>query len=65
MMARKKAAKKSNMCKCGSGCGHGKICMGVVLLLISGMLYLGYGWMEIFGVLGVLTILKGLMHMNK
>lgn len=45
--------------------GYGIIMMGIALLIVSGMLYLGYGWMEIFGVLGVLAIIKGLYIMKK
>jgi len=37
------------------------IIAGIVFLIIAGMLYLEYGWMEIFGVLGVLSLLKGLI----
>ncbi|MBU3905266.1 MAG: hypothetical protein KJ906_03910 [Nanoarchaeota archaeon] len=62
-MARKKVARatKSNICNCCSGYGHKKMSIGFVLLLISAMLYLEYGWMEIFGLLGILAILKGLL----
>jgi len=54
--------KKGMQCSCN---GKHKILIGIVLLFISTMLYLGYGWMEIFGILGILAILKGFfMHRN-
>ena len=54
-MVRKKAKKK----EC---CDYAtmKIVMGIALLIVAGMLYSGYGWMEIFALFGVLAILKGL-----
>ncbi len=56
MMARR----RKPAAKCCEHKGKGMFMMGIGLLIIAGMLYLGYGWMEIFGVLGVLAILKGL-----
>ena len=55
-MARKKATYDHAM---------GKIVMGIGFLIVAGMLYLGYGWMEIFAVLGILAIIKGLYYMKK
>jgi len=58
------AKKKTMACECHDH-AKAKLTMGIGLLIVSGMLYLGYGWMEIFGVLGILAILKGLWMMKK
>ena len=45
--------------------GKGIFALGIVFLIIAGMLYLGYGWMEVFGILGILAIIKGLYLKSK
>lgn len=50
------AARRDKKCMCG----HCMICTGIGLLIAAAMFYLGYGWVEVLGVLGVLAILKGL-----
>lgn len=40
-------------------------CIGIGLLIAAVMMYLGYSWMHIFGVLGILAILKGIYYMKK
>ena len=40
--------------------GKGMFAIGIAFLIVAAMLYLGYGWMEVFGVLGILAIIKGL-----
>lgn len=49
---------KKNECMCG--CGHGMMMFGVAMLIVAAMLYYGYGWFEVFAVLGILAILKGI-----
>ena len=48
-------------------CGHGMVMIpiGIMFLIIAAMLYMGYGWMEIFGVLGILAIIKGIYLRTK
>ena len=55
--------KKTMTCTCHEG--HAPFVIGIALLIISGMLYLGYGWIEAFGVLGILAIIKGIYLMKK
>jgi len=45
--------------------GCGMIIIGIGFLIAALMIYLGYGWMEIFAVLGVLAIIKGIWKMKK
>ncbi len=45
--------------------GMGLICVGIAFLIVAAMMYLGYGWIEIFAVIGILAILKGIWKMKK
>ena len=53
------AKRRKPAAKCCEHKGKAMLMMGIGLLIIAGMLYMEYGWMEIFAVLGVLAILKG------
>ena len=61
--ARRVTRRASGKKPMGHGCCGKKhiIIKGILLLLIAAAFYFGYGWMEIFGALGILAIIKGLL----
>ena len=60
-MVKKKTVSKKAACTCPPDYRAHMFMKGILLLLISGALYMGYGWKEILGALGILVIIKGLL----